>query len=114
MATTVDVKLLCQLWKTPLSTADICRRLGVTKYELYALRTRYSLGRRAKKRRDVEYIPTPEDIAIGAAAAREKWSEEEENRRRVCGKRQDYRFPAYQYDGRQVAFTIDTAHYTST
>lgn len=114
MATMVDIKLLCQLWKTPLSTADICQRLGVTKHELYVLRTRYSLGKRAKKRRDVEYIPTPEDIERGAAEAREQWSEEEENRRRVCGKRQNYRFPAYTYDGRDVAFSIDTSHYTST
>lgn len=114
MATTVDIRLLCELWKTPLSTADICQRLGVTKHELYVLRTRYNLGKRAKKRRDVEYIPTPEDIERGAAAAREKWSEEEENRRRVCGKRQGYRFPAYQFDGRHAAFTIDSGHYTPT
>lgn len=114
MATTVDIRLLCELWKTPLSTADICQRLGVTKHELYVLRTRYSLGKRAKKRRDVEYIPTPEDIERGTAEAREQWSEGEENRRRVCGKRQNYRFPAYTYDGRDVAFSIDTSHYTST
>jgi hypothetical protein len=94
----VDVKLLWQLWASPLSIAAVAKQLGLSRNRLYQLAAVHKLPRRKankilKQRKadagldDAENEgpqkndPTPESIAACAAVIRKSWSDTELMRR---------------------------------
>ena len=104
----VDVQKLFSIWHTAMSNAEICLEIGVSRTTLDSLRHRYKLPRRPRimpKRLDVEENdPSHEEIESRAAEIRAGWSEEEEQRRIVGKKQVRWSTPRYSFDGRDAAF----------
>lgn len=103
-----DAATLHALWYSPMTNAELCLALKVSRGSLDVLRKRYKLDHRPFERNNPEYMkdssPSPEEIAERAAAIRATWSEEETERRTVGKRRQSWEMPAYAFARRDVAF----------
>jgi hypothetical protein len=49
--------------------------------------------------RDLDYCPSPKQIREACIELRMKWTEKEEEKRRVCGKTEEYTIPVIVMDG---------------
>lgn len=102
----VDVKKVCELWRTPMGSCEIAAAVGLTKTQLWVAANRLGLPKRPRSGsdRDPHGSPTPEEIAERAAAIRAAWPEGEAEKRLVGRLRSSYRIPHYSYNGRDCAF----------
>lgn len=103
----VDVPTLYRLWYSDMRNDELCEALGISRGNLWALRSRHSLPRRNKACRAPSGSelpdPTEAEIAERAAEIRRQWpAGEEERRRGVSSPR--WQMPCYAFDGRDVAF----------
>lgn len=85
----IDAWKLWKLWHSKLRDEEICIQLGITAGRLKFLVKKYALKRSARpvSLRRMEYDPTHEEIAMGTAAIRATWSEDEYYRRSVGSSR---------------------------
>lgn len=102
----IDVPKLFQLWNSTLRNDQLAEALGVTRDHLSALRDRYGLPVRQhqcpKGNASHKPDPTEDEIAERAAAIRQNWSPEEEERRRSSS---PYRAPCYAFGRNGAAFS---------
>lgn len=100
----IDLPLLFNLWHSPLTNEQICKKLGITSKFLTRLAKHHRLGnRRWLVERDVviKPIPSAAERSKRAADIRRQWSVEERLRRKslvvpVTAKRH------YDYDGKPL------------
>ena len=97
----VNLLLLFKLWHSPVTNAEICKRMGFSDKFLTALAKHHHLpSRRGLFERDIVIKPMPSaaERARRAADIRQKWSVEERLRRRslLCP---DTAKRYYDYDG---------------
>ena len=97
----VDLPLLFKLWHSPVTNAEICKRMGFSDKFLARLAKHHHLPpRRGLFERDIiiKPIPSAAERARRAADIRQKWSVEERLRRRslLCP---DTAKRFYDYDG---------------
>ena len=79
---TIDRELFAELWYAGASVPEIASRVGCQQPTVYTLRVKLGLPRRGRvpcAKKD----PTPEEIEQRSAEVRERWSDEERERRAV-------------------------------
>lgn len=101
----MDVCKLFQLWHDhSVSNDELKELLGLTKHQFYSLKAKHSLPTRPiecqkpnPSRGSNEWEPTPAEIEERAAQVRSWWTPEEEERRRVGPRRQEWAAPKYHF-----------------
>jgi len=78
----VDRELFAELWYAGASVPEIASRVGCQQPTVYTLRLKLGLPRRPRVP-CTSKDPTPEEIVARSAEVRERWSDEERERRAV-------------------------------
>jgi hypothetical protein len=90
----IDVPKLFRLWHTDLTNEALAREMGVSRKYLWQVRKRYGLPERKHKRNTNIKDPTQDEIREACARIRERWSNEERERR-TCSSAPGWRPPEY-------------------